>query len=159
MASYIILTPPGDRRIRDRTAFIRDGFSWFGFVLPPAYLLAHRLYLEAAILVLGVVLFGTLQFEGLPDTGLLGITFYVAGMVYVGLEGPSMRIRRLTARGWTMTDVVVADHIADAEAQHFSELAREAGLAADDQGEAGTARAPRKSDGAAIGLINPYGGR
>ena len=37
-------------------AFIRDGFSFLAFLLPPLWLLWHRLWIEAALALAALVL-------------------------------------------------------------------------------------------------------
>ena len=44
----------GRQRRRRRAVFVRDGFSWLAFLLPPLWLLWHRLWLEAALVVVAV---------------------------------------------------------------------------------------------------------
>ena len=46
MASWIVMQPPDRTRDAD-LAFVRDGFSVFAFLVPPLWLLWHRLWIEA----------------------------------------------------------------------------------------------------------------
>ena len=51
MASYVVMEPPGASR-NDAAAgavLVRDGFSFLAFLLPPLWLLWHRLWIEAAL--------------------------------------------------------------------------------------------------------------
>ncbi|TIW44359.1 MAG: DUF2628 domain-containing protein, partial [Mesorhizobium sp.] len=48
MAVYVVMEPPGLGEKPDVT-FVRDGFSWLGFLVSPLWLLWHRLWIEAAL--------------------------------------------------------------------------------------------------------------
>ncbi len=57
MASFLVLVPrmSNGERDDDGTVFIRDGFSVLAFILPLVWLLVHRLWFVAA-LVLGATI-------------------------------------------------------------------------------------------------------
>ncbi|MER8393903.1 DUF2628 domain-containing protein, partial [Mesorhizobium sp. M1340] len=97
MAIYVVMEPPGRGESVD-TTFIRDGFAWLGFLVPPLWLAWHRLWVEAA---LAFVAMGLLSILGerldLETAGSL-LSFLV--MLFVGLEGQGLRIAALRRRGW-----------------------------------------------------------
>ncbi|MER9868255.1 DUF2628 domain-containing protein, partial [Mesorhizobium sp. M0136] len=97
MAIYVVMEPPGRGETVD-TTFIRDGFAWLGFLVPPLWLAWHRLWVEAA---LAFVAMGLLSMLGerldLETAGSL-LSFLV--MLFVGLEGQGLRIAALRRRGW-----------------------------------------------------------
>ena len=51
MASYVAMLPPrgSPEQRMEQAVFIRDGFSWPGLIVPPLWLLWHRLWLEAIL--------------------------------------------------------------------------------------------------------------
>lgn len=121
MAVYVVMEPPGRGHDADATTFVRDGFSWLGFLAPPLWLLWHRLWIEAglAVLVIGAsVAFGEafdLQFIATPLTLLV--------MLLVGLEGQALRIAAMARHGWRQWGVVVADNLDDADARYATDAA------------------------------------
>jgi hypothetical protein len=123
MASYVVMEQPGRAGVAD-VAFVRDGFSWIAFIVPPLWLLWHRLWFEA---LLAFLAFGVLSLGGeMSGWGLAGslLTFFVS--LYVGLEGQGMRIAALRRRGWRQWGAVEAAGLADAETRYAAEAADEA---------------------------------
>ncbi|TIU18351.1 MAG: DUF2628 domain-containing protein, partial [Mesorhizobium sp.] len=49
MTAYVVMEPPGRSEKVDTTAFVRDGFTWLGLLVPPLWLAWHRLWVEAAL--------------------------------------------------------------------------------------------------------------
>jgi Protein of unknown function (DUF2628) len=112
MASWIVMQSPDRRREAD-LAFVRDGFSLFAFLLPPLWLLWHRLWVEA-VLTFAVLMLGA---------GLERLTGFAAAMpllvsIFIGLEGNGLRIAALGRRGWRDCGVVDADTLNDAETRY-----------------------------------------
>ena len=58
MASYVFLTPPGRAPGDEKTVVLRDGFSFLAYLFPPVWFLLHRLWFEALLSVLLLVLAG-----------------------------------------------------------------------------------------------------
>lgn len=118
MASYVVMLPPGgnpEQRL-EQAVFLRDGFSWLGLVVPPLWLLWHRLWLEAVLAFLAMALFSGLgEAVSLPAVGgLLGLLV----SLYVGLEGQAMRVAALRRRGWLDWGVVEADRADTADLRY-----------------------------------------
>jgi hypothetical protein len=156
MAVYVVMEPPGRGHDAD-TIFVRDGFAWLGFLVPPLWLLWHRLWIEAALAFVAIGLLSALgESFGVMLAGSL-LTFLV--MLYVGLEGQALRVSALARRGWRQWGVVVADDFQDADARY----AVEAGAAVQEplreprlQPVPSLARAIQP--GPAIGLV-PFSGK
>ena len=152
MAVYVVMEPPGRGHDAD-AIFVRDGFAWLGFLLPPLWLLWHRLWIEAA---LAFVAIGVLSALGESVGAMLaGSLLIFLVMFYVGLEGQALRISALARRGWRQWGVVVADDLYDADSRY----AMEAGAAAQEprlQPEPALARPAQHVS--AIGLV-PFSGR
>jgi Protein of unknown function (DUF2628) len=119
MAVYVVMEPPGRGEKPDTTAFVRDGFSWLGFLVPPLWLLWHRLWIEAALAFVAMALLSMLA-EGL-SLGLAGPLLSLLVSLYVGLEGQALRIAALRRRGWHEWGVVEADRLDDADTRYVLE--------------------------------------
>ena len=159
MAAYVVMEPPGrpSEEARDRASFIRDGFSLLAFLVPPLWLLWHRLWIEAALVFAASLGLGTLgEALGLGAAG-AALSFLVS--LYVGLEGAALRIAALTRRGWSDRGVVEADNREEAEIRYLTAL---------DDGSDGEAvppasatpmrMTPPSASGPALGLFS-YPGR
>ncbi len=118
MAAYIVMEPPGVSR-NDAAAgavLVRDGFHVAAFLLPPLWLLWHRLWIEAALaFALGVGLTALVDFAGL---GFPGAALALLVPVFVGLEGASLRVNALRRRGWSEWGVVEGSDRAEAEIRY-----------------------------------------
>lgn len=123
MTGYVVMEKPGRDGVADVT-FVRDAFSWIAFIVPPLWLLFHRLWGEAliAFLVLGVISLAGEQ-SGWALAGSL-LTLLVS--LYVGLEGQGMRLAALHRRGWREWGSVEARTLFDAETRYVSEHDEEA---------------------------------
>jgi hypothetical protein len=123
MASWIVMEPAGGGRAGSvaEAAFIRDGFSLLAFLLPPLWLLWHRLWIAAA-LALGVLVLAA----GLPHLTGFAIAaplLWLLVSLFVGLEGNALRIAALSRRGWLSWGVVEAGNLDDADTHYIAETA------------------------------------
>lgn len=129
MASYVVMEPPGetsgsDEKMKADAIFVRDGFHFFGFLVPFLWFLFQRLWVEALL-----VLAATIALSGFGSLAGLGaaapvLSFMVS--LYVGLEGPALRLAALRRRGWRDGGVIEADNARDAEIRYFFEAERQA---------------------------------
>lgn len=102
----------------ERFAFVRDGFSWWAFLLAPLWMLRHRMWL---------VLFGYVVVAGLIEipVKLSGAPAFAASLIgillglLVGLEAGTLRRFTLNRRGWKNLGVVSGDDLEDAERRFF----------------------------------------
>lgn len=120
MATYVVMEPPGRSEKVDTTAFVRDGFTWLGLLVPPLWLAWHRLWIEAG---LAFVVMGLLSMAG-QDLGLGLASSLLSTLVsfYVGLEGQGLRIAALRRRGWHEWGVVQAGRLDDADIRYALEV-------------------------------------
>src|SRR5436309_3277805 len=112
MAVYTVHEPPlrrydtaGDP---DRFVFVRDGFSFWAFLLGPLWMLRHRMWL---VLIGYLVLVGGLQ-VGLQRLGVEDAVPAVAGLLVallIGFEAGTLRRLTLDLRRWTNIGVLVRD--------------------------------------------------
>jgi hypothetical protein len=153
VASYVVMQPPGGSA--GSAELVRDRFAWLGFLFPPVWLVWHRLWIEALLtLAASVALTALGDAAGL---GLLaaGLSLFVS--VYVGLEGPALRLAALRRRGWLETGVVEAGSHDEAEIRLLA--GSEAPAASQAPHAAVPAAAPRQvRQGPALGLLD-YPGR
>ncbi|ODA92567.1 hypothetical protein BFX40_06395 [Mesorhizobium sp. SEMIA 3007] len=120
MATYVVMEPPGRSEKVDATAFIRDGFTWLGLLVPPLWLAWHRLWIEAG---LAFVVMGLLSMTG-ENLG-LGLASSLLSLLvsfYIGLEGQGLRIAALRRRGWHEWGVVQAGRLDDADIRYALEV-------------------------------------
>ena len=145
MTGYVVMEKPGRDGVAD-VAFVRDAFSWIAFIVPPLWLLFHRLWGEALIVFLAL---GVLSLAGeQAGWGLAGSLQTLLVSLYVGLEGQGMRLAALHRRGWREWGAVEARTLFDAETRY----AAERGEAADG---AGAEPAPRIVPAAAPRATHP----
>ncbi|RUX77745.1 DUF2628 domain-containing protein [Mesorhizobium sp. M7A.F.Ca.US.006.04.2.1] len=119
MATYVVMEPPGRSEKADATAFVRDGFTWLGLLVPPLWFAWHRLWIEAA---LTFVVMGLLSMLGQKlGLGLAGSLLSLLVSLYVGLEGQGLRIAALRRRGWHEWGAVEAGWLDDADTRYALE--------------------------------------
>lgn len=122
MSSYTVYEPPlkANESASDpeRFAFVRDGFSFWAFLLTPLWMLRYRLWLAfvcyvivAAALVVGLRLIGASATVTTIASALLSLL--------VGFEAASLRRFTLSRRGWRNIGIVVGDSLEAAERRFF----------------------------------------
>ena len=101
-----------------RFALVRDGFSFWAFLLAPVWMLWRRLWLG----LLGYLIIVAVLRVTLSAVGASPITAALVGLllgILVGLEAASLRRWTLARRGWKNLGVVVADDLDSAERRFF----------------------------------------
>lgn len=102
----------------ERFTFVRDGFSWWAFLLAPLWMLRHRMWL---VLIGYVVISGGIE-AALVRLGATRPAIAVVGLLIsllVGLEASTLRRLTLHRRRWTNVGVVSGDDLEDAERRFF----------------------------------------
>jgi hypothetical protein len=130
MPVYTVHEPPpkGDATEPnpERFVFVRDGFTFWAFLLGPLWMLRHRLWL---VLVLYIVVAVALQ-VGLSLAGASGFVGAAVGVLLallLGFEAATLRRWTLTRRRWRNVGVVVADDIETAERRFFDAWVKDHG--------------------------------
>ena len=122
MAIYTVHEPidAADEVTRaDRTVFIREKFTFWGFVFAPFFLLWRRLWLAfAAYVVLVAILAGLYAGLGFPSEGCIALL--VLAHLFVGVEGNDLRRWALERRGFRMVEVVSSPERVTAEMSFFA---------------------------------------
>ncbi|HEY7243175.1 MAG TPA: DUF2628 domain-containing protein [Xanthobacteraceae bacterium] len=122
MSVYTVHLPPSTARRSvsgpERFVFVRDGFSFWAFLLAPLWMLWHRLWLVfVGYCVLAVALQAALHAMGAS----FGIRVAAGALLafLVGLEAATLRRVTLARRGWTNAGIVVGDDLESAEQRFF----------------------------------------
>jgi len=122
MAIYTVHEPPlkADESAPDpeRFVFVRDGFSFWAFLLAPLWMLRHRLWLVfAGYVLVTIALQVALRLIGASATVTLAISVLVA--LLVGFEAATLRRFTLSRRRWKNVGIVVGDAPESAERRFF----------------------------------------
>ena len=107
-----------------RFVFVRDGFSWWAFLLTPLWMLRYRLWLALAIYLVAA----TALDVGLRGIGASIFTLILAGLLIsllVGFEASTLRRSKLTRRHWRNIGVVTGDALEEAERRFFDAWIRQ----------------------------------
>jgi len=154
MASFVVMEAPQGR---DEAVYIRDGFHFLAFLVPPLWLLWHRLWIEALVAFAAMALLGSVS--GFGEAAPL-LSLLVS--IYVGLEAPALHIAALRRRGWSEWGVADAANRDEAELKHLYGSGTESNEHFDAPSlpvPAAYPAAGRPSPGPALGLFSYPGGR
>jgi len=162
MAIYTVHVPPTETSAPnpERFIFVRDGFSFWAFLLAPLWMLWHRLWL----VFVGYLALAVLLQIGLHLIGASAVVTFTAGALLallVGFEAATLRRLTLARRRWKNIGTVVGDDGEAAERRFFDawlrgELRRSASAIAPGASGAVAAGATRASE--IIGLFPEPGG-
>jgi hypothetical protein len=122
MSIYTVYEPPLKAHESapdpERFVFVRDGFSFWAFLLAPWWMLRHRLWLAlVCYVILAVALSVALRLIGTSAT-----VAVIAGALFsllVGFEAATLRRFGLARRGWRNVGIVVGDDVESAERRFF----------------------------------------
>jgi hypothetical protein len=122
MASYTVHQPPfkSDQFAPDpeRFVFVRDGFSFWAFLLAPLWMLRHWLWLVfVGYVVLAVALQIALRSIGASSTVMVTVGALLS--LLVGFEAATLRRFTLAFRRWSNVGIVVGDDLEAAERRFF----------------------------------------
>ena len=129
MSVYTVHQPPprtaDNLADTDRFVFVRDGFSWWAFLLTPLWMLRHGLWLVLIVYLL--VLAGidaVLHVIGASASAIILVGALVS--LFVGLEAGTLRRFTLSGRGWRNVGVVSGHDAEEAERRFFDAWVRRA---------------------------------
>jgi Protein of unknown function (DUF2628) len=122
MSIYTVHEPPPKAGTAEadpeRFVFVRDGFSFWAFLLAPLWMLRHRMWL----VFLGYVIVTVALQVGLRLIGASTTVIMLAGAlvsVLIGFEAASLRRFTLWRRRWKNVGIVVGDDVESAERRFF----------------------------------------
>jgi hypothetical protein len=126
MSVYTVHEAPARARASsadERFMFVRDGFSWWAFLLAPLWMLWHRMWLVflGYAVISGGIEFAMVRF-GASRAAISLVGFLIS--LLVGLESSTLRRLALHRHGWTNVGVVSGDKLEDAERRFFDAWAR-----------------------------------
>jgi Protein of unknown function (DUF2628) len=107
-----------------RLVFVRDGFSWWAFLLTPLWMLRHGLWLALTI----YLLISAALDVALRALGASVFTIVIIGVLIsllVALEAGTLRRFKFARRNWRNVGVVTGDDLEDAERRFFDVWARQ----------------------------------
>lgn len=81
---------------------VREGFSWGAFLLGPLWLLAHRAWIPAVLVIAAIVITAALAPDGVQPF------LFAAISLLVGFSGNDLRRFSLGRRGYLLRHVVAA---------------------------------------------------
>ena len=106
MASHLILARPKAPLPDDGSLIVRDAFSWPAFWFSVVWLLINRLWLQAALAIVGLALAFWAMTD--PQWAGAGLVLAVCTALCIGFEGANWRVEALLRRNWRLVDVVEA---------------------------------------------------
>lgn len=115
MAVFVVMVP--EDLDPEKAVLVRDGFQAGAFLLPFAWLLFHRLWLESLAAFLLMLVAGSMM-TGLSDQAFLGTAASLLIGLYFGLEASALQIGALRRRGYTMWGTVEAANAKEAEIRY-----------------------------------------
>ena len=108
----------------DRFVFVRDGFSFWAFLLAPLWMLRHRLWLVfVGYVIVAVALQVGLRLIGASSGVIIIVSFLLA--LLVGFEAATLRRFTLSRRRWNNVAVVVGDDLEFGGAAVFRYMGRQ----------------------------------
>jgi hypothetical protein len=128
MSVYTVHEPPNRSAeplpAAERIVFVRDGFSFWAFVLGPLWMLGHRMWINLAGFIVAVgAIEAALVVLGASRTSVAFVSLFIA--LLVGLEAGTLRRLALRQRGWNNVGVVSGDDVEDAERRFFEAWLRQ----------------------------------
>jgi len=102
----------------ERIVFVRDGFSFWAFLLAPLWMLWHRMWLVLAGYVVVVAALETPVAVFGGSRGAASIVGLFISLL-IGLEASTLRRFTLRRRGWRNVGIVSGDDVEDAERRFF----------------------------------------
>ncbi|MGE3305772.1 MAG: DUF2628 domain-containing protein [Rhizobiaceae bacterium] len=117
MASFVVMEPPASGGGKTADAkFVRDGFVVPALVIPVLWMLWHRMWLEAGLLFLAMMLLGLAGEQ--PGYATIAAIASFGLVLFTGFEGANLRLASLRRKGWRDAAVIEAHSAGDAELRY-----------------------------------------
>jgi hypothetical protein len=118
---YTVHINPSKAHPVEKAIFVREGFSFMAFLLGVVWALYHRMWWEAAFIVVIMSLFGAAEeLKWLDKQSLLVLQF--AFNLIVGFQANDWQRGALSRRGYIMSDIVVSDDKLRAQQRYFDRV-------------------------------------
>jgi hypothetical protein len=127
MAVYTVHQPPVKKYESspdpERFEFVRDGFSFWAFVLGPLWMLRHRMWL---VLIGYIVLVVALELvmRAMGASGSMKFLAYLLMAILIGMEAGTLRRFTLGRRRWKNIGLIVGDDRESAERRFYDSWVR-----------------------------------
>lgn len=118
MKVFSVHIRPGDKTA-EHAVIIREGFSFWGFLLSGLWALSHRLWLAFIVLAIAFALSG-LASHILNGGPLMEVTLSLVVMLAFGFTANDIRRKKMERRGWTLMTVIAANDETDARYRLYS---------------------------------------
>ncbi|MGL4637578.1 MAG: DUF2628 domain-containing protein [Beijerinckiaceae bacterium] len=106
--------------VAEKAVFVKEGFSFPGFIFTALWLLTKQLWLYALgyVLIIGLLI-GAFMFFGWP----MGVFGFVQALLafLIGIEGHEWLRRKLTRRGFTHAGTVSGPSLEECERRFFKD--------------------------------------
>jgi Protein of unknown function (DUF2628) len=127
MSVYTVHEPPlrtaAPRPNEERIVFVREGFSFWAFLLAPVWMIWHRMWSVLIIyLVIGAAILTPMVIFAASPAAIAIVVLLIS--LLVGLEASTLRRLTLWRRGWTAAGIVSGDGLEDAERRFFDAWVR-----------------------------------
>ncbi len=121
MRIYTVHVKPDDKGINFKPVFVKEGFTWPGFVFVLLWALYHRLWLPAILLVVAEFLMVLLtQAHLLTHFSMLAIHF--GFHLFVGYQGNDWLRNSLKRRGYIVSDITAGHSFLHAVQRYLERL-------------------------------------
>ncbi|WP_442756494.1 DUF2628 domain-containing protein [Methylocystis sp. JAN1] len=121
MAVFTVHSPAAGESAPEKIRFLREGFSWPGFIFGPIWLLWKRAWIAAAAWTLLLVVIGGAGEILKINKSAMSFVGLAAALI-LGFEGDRVIAWSLRRRGYAEKDVVIADNEEEAEEVYFGRL-------------------------------------
>jgi hypothetical protein len=122
MKRYVVYEPkagvPFTPKGAERLVFLREGFSWAAFLVPPLWLIVRRAWRGLLAWIVLVALVIAAGVAGVRPGNLFWLMLLANAVI--GLEAAWFRAMSLRRRGFRPIGVVVAPSLVEAERQFFA---------------------------------------
>jgi len=122
MSVYTVYEPP--LRPADalpdpaRFAFVRDGFSFWAFLVAALWMLWHRMWLVLLIYVIVAAgIDAAMYYAGVPRAAVAVVSVFIS--ILIGIEAATLRRFALTRRGWKDVGIVSGGNLEEAERRFY----------------------------------------
>ncbi len=127
MSVYTVHEPPlqtaAPRPNEERIVFVREGFSFWAFLLAPLWMMRYRMWFVLIVyLVIGAAVLTPMVIFAASPAAIAIVVLLIS--LLVGLEASTLRRLTLRQRGWTEAGIVSGEGLEDAERRFFDTWVR-----------------------------------
>lgn len=113
MKTYTVYLKQDDQNISN-IEYVPEKFSWAGFVFNTLWLLYHRLWIQALLFMVFLILMHQLELAGILESN-ISVIVWIGVSFFIGFTGNDMLRSSLEKNGYVFYDVIVASSEREAE--------------------------------------------